>query len=57
MPTHTFTPINSIVSKLYDVDKLLIALNTLIFPISHPILAFLANWVIDKYGLRVGVRY
>lgn len=55
MPTHTFTPINSIVGRIFDVNKLLIGMNTLIFPISHPILAFLANWILDKFGLRVGV--
>lgn len=55
IPTHTFTPINSTVTRVYDVSKTLVGLNTLVFPISHPLLAFLANWVLDRYGLRIGV--
>lgn len=55
IPTHTFTPINSTVTSVYSVNKTLVGLNTLLFPISHPLLAFLANWVLDRFGLRVGV--
>lgn len=56
LPTHTFTTINSIISDTYDFDKVLVSLNTLLFPITHPVLAFVANWILDKYGLRIGVN-
>ena len=55
LPTHTFTTINSIISDIYGIDKVVVAINTLLFPISHPIMAFLANWILDKYGLKLGV--
>ena len=56
LPTHTFTPINSIVRSLFGYSKVAIAANTLMFPILHPLLAFFANWILDKYGLRLGVH-
>lgn len=55
LPIHTFTPINSIIIDVFGYSKVAIASNTLMFPISHPVFAFLANWILDKYGLKLGV--
>jgi hypothetical protein len=41
---------------VFGYDKIAIAANALLFSISHPLLAVLANWVLDKYGLKIGVN-
>lgn len=56
IPNQTFTAINSRIVELYKVDKLVVAMNTLLFPISHPVFAFFANGILDKYGLKLGVK-
>ena len=29
-------------------------MNTLMFPVLHPILAFPANWILDRFGMAIG---
>ena len=55
LPAHTFTTVLSIVSELYDYPTLIVLMNTLMFSITHPLLAFVANWIVDMFGLRIGV--
>jgi hypothetical protein len=31
--------------------------NTLIFPLGHPLFAFLTNYILDTRGIRVGVPF
>lgn len=54
LPTQTFSSINTIVSNNFKYDPVLVTLNVLFFPIFHPIFAFPANWILDKFGMKLG---
>jgi fucose permease len=54
LPVHTFSSINSSVETAFEYPKELVTANALIFTILHPIGAFPANWILDKYGSRIG---
>jgi len=54
LPVHTFSSINTSVQTAFHYSKEIVTANALIFTILHPIGAFPANWILDKYGSRVG---
>lgn len=54
LPAQTFSSINTLVQDAYNYDPVVITLFTLFFPIFHPICAFPANWVLDKFGMKIG---
>lgn len=54
LPAQTFSSINSLVSDRFQYDQILVTLNTLFFPILHPLFAFPVNWILDKFGMRIG---
>ena len=54
LPVHTFSSINSSVEVAFNYSKETVTANALIFTILHPIGAFPANWILDKYGSQVG---
>ena len=51
----TFAPITSNAVQYYKVSELSIGLLSLIFLIVYIFVSFPASWVIDTYGVRVGV--
>ena len=51
----TFAPITSTAVEYYRVSELSIGLLSLIFMIVYILVSFPASWVIDTYGVRVGV--
>ena len=51
----TFAPITSAAVQYYKVSELGIGLLSLIFMIVYVLASFPASWVIDTYGVRVGV--
>lgn len=51
----TFAPITSNAVEYYQVSELSIGLLSLIFMIVYILVSFPASWVIDTYGIRVGV--
>jgi MFS family permease len=51
----TFAPITGDASQQYHVSELSIALLSMIFMIVFIIVSIPASWVIDTYGLRIGV--
>ena len=51
----TFAPITNDATQLYHVPDLSIALLSMIFMIVFIIVSIPASWVIDTYGIRVGV--
>ena len=51
----TFAPITSNAVGYYGVSELSIGLLSLIFMIVYILVSFPASWVIDTYGVRVGV--
>jgi len=51
----TFAPITSNAVEYYKVSELSIGLLSLIFMIVYILVSFPASWVIDTYGVRVGV--
>ncbi|HVN16663.1 MAG TPA: MFS transporter [Anaerolineales bacterium] len=51
----TFAPITSDAVQFYGVSELSIGLLSLIFMIVYIFVSFPASWVIDTYGVRVGV--
>ncbi len=51
----TFAPITSAAVEYYSVSELSIGLLSLIFMIVYILVSFPASWVIDTYGVRVGV--
>ena len=51
----TFAPITSDVAKFYGVSDLSIGLLSMSFMIVYIIFSFPASWVIDTYGIKVGV--
>ena len=54
LPAQTFSSINSKMSDNYHIDPVLVTLNVLFFPIFHPIFAFPANWILDRFGMKIG---
>lgn len=54
LPAQTFSSINSLVEEAYGYKPIIITLFTLFFPIFHPFCAFPANWVLDKFGMKIG---
>jgi MFS family permease len=51
----TFAPITSNAVEYYRVSELSIGLLSLIFMIVYVLVSFPASWIIDTYGVRVGV--
>ncbi len=51
----TFAPITSNAVQFYGVSELSIGLLSLIFMVVYILVSFPASWVIDTYGVRVGV--
>jgi len=51
----TFAPITSDATQFYGVSDLSIGLLSMSFMIVYIIVSFPASWVIDTYGIRVGV--
>jgi cyanate permease len=51
----TFAPITSTAAGYYQVSELSVGLLSLIFLIVYIFVSFPASWVIDTYGVRVGV--
>ena len=43
LPTQTFSSINSLVEEKFNLSATVVTLNTLVFPVSHPIIAFPAK--------------
>lgn len=54
LPGQTFSSINSLVQDVFSISRTLVTLNTLLFPVLHPICAFPSSWILDRYGIRVG---
>jgi sugar phosphate permease len=51
----TFAPITGNAAKFYGVSDLSIGLLSMVFMIVYIFVSFPASWVIDTYGIRVGV--
>ena len=54
IPAQAFSSINNIIQHKFNYRPVIVTLNSLFFPLLHPIMAFPANWIIDKYGMKVG---
>lgn len=54
LPAQTFSSINSLVEDKYQISAVFVTLNTLLFPIMHPIAAFPSGWILDKFGMKIG---
>lgn len=54
LPYQTFSSINTIVSKNFDIEPVVVTLNVLLFSILNPIFSFPVNWILDKYGMKIG---
>ena len=54
LPPQAFSSINSLVEEKFHYRPVIVTLNTLFFPLLHPIMAFPANWILDKYGMKFG---
>jgi len=51
----TFAPITSDATKYYGVSDLWIGILSMCFMIVYVVVSIPASWIIDKYGIRVGV--
>jgi cyanate permease len=51
----TFAPITSDATKYYNVSDLWIGILSMCFMIVFVVVSIPASWIIDKYGIRVGV--
>ena len=51
----TFAPITDDATKFYHVSDLLIGFLSMIFMLVYIIVSIPASWIIDKYGIRIGV--
>ena len=54
LPAQTFSSINSRVEEVFDISRVFVTLNTLLFPVLHPVFAFPSSWILDNYGIKVG---
>ncbi|KAL4507094.1 hypothetical protein ABPG72_001887 [Tetrahymena utriculariae] len=48
-------PIVNVVKQLYGVDTSIVNLNSLLFLLMHPLFTFPANFIIDKYGVKISI--
>ena len=53
LPVNTFSSLNSVVGKLFDLSIVEVSLNTLLFPIAHTLFAVPCNLLINKKGIRI----
>ena len=51
----TLNPIASNLVDIYGYSHLVINLGGLLFTLMHPLFTFPASYVIDTYGIRVGI--
>jgi len=51
----TFAPITGDATKYYDVTDLQIGILSMCFMIVYIVVSIPASWIIDKYGIRIGV--
>jgi MFS family permease len=51
----TFAPITSVAAEFYKVSDFLIGLLSMSFMIVYIVVSIPASWVIDTYGIRIGV--
>lgn len=51
----TFAPITSAATKYYGVSDLRIGILSMCFMIVYIVVSIPASWIIDKYGIRIGV--
>jgi cyanate permease len=51
----TFAPVTSIATEFYNVSDLSIGLLSMIFMVVYIIVSIPASWIIDTYGIRMGV--
>ncbi|RLD88202.1 MAG: MFS transporter [Bacteroidetes bacterium] len=51
----TFAPITSNAAKFYQVSDIQIGILSMSFMIVFIVMSFPASWLIDKYGIRIGV--
>ena len=51
----TFAPITGDATKFYNVSDLKIGILSMCFMIVYIIVSIPASWIIDKYGIRIGV--
>lgn len=54
LPAQTFSSMNSLVENVFKISPFYVTLNTLIFPIMHPLAAFPSGWILDKLGMKIG---
>ena len=54
LPAQTFSSINSRVEEVFDISRVIVTLNTLLFPVLHPVFAFPSSWILDNYGIKAG---
>ena len=51
----TFAPITSAATKYYDVSDLWIGILSMSFMVVYIVVSIPASWIIDTYGIRIGV--
>lgn len=51
----TCSPIATTIKSTYDISDIYVDMASLVFMISYVIVNFPANWVLDDYGMRIGI--
>ena len=57
LPVQTFASINSLIQARFNYTPVVITLNILLGPITHPFMAAPCNWTLDKFGVRAGCTF
>jgi|JI10StandDraft_1071094.scaffolds.fasta_scaffold1847249_1 hypothetical protein len=54
LPLQTFLSINNLIHIRYNYSTQLVTLCSMLGSIAHPIMATSCNWVLDKFGIKIG---
>lgn len=53
----TFSPISIQVQQYCKVSELVVNMCALVFMILHPIVTFPTNYILNRWGLKIGVQH
>lgn len=54
LAVQTFLSINSLIHNRYNYPTQLVTLCSMLGPIAHPFMATICNWILDKFGIKIG---
>ena len=54
-PTNSFSSVGPIIMDVYEVDEIFVNINAMIFGIMYVLCVFPINYILERYGLKIGL--